>query len=208
MKKQNTKTKKKKSLKTQDIERIVDIFHDFSYDDILTVALNANLLTSSDIVNAADIYECSDDYHEDALDKFIDDGNALIDKHGENYVCGRIVSEMIKNDCNLLEYIDKGLMLNHLDGSWDLENHDRLVRLEHDQKTHDDLEYDLEEAEERYDRMLFELEDMVPDTMRKKLCDIFGISYYDDVRFREKMSKMLDKLNESSYTNIKLQLLN
>ena len=100
------------------------------------------------------------------------------------------------NNYELLERLDKDVMIEYLDGTYEMDSHDSEVRrIYHEEVMRDIVEtiwqakIDLGQA----------LSDSTPDQLWELFCDAFCCGYYDKDRFDRGMEEFMEKLKSSNY---------
>lgn len=175
-----------------------------NFEEIITYALENNLMTPSDIINAAQMYE-----DPEKLDNLDDDQiKAFIKSRGlsdimtlikDEYGLEDILYELPEDD--VLNHYDNDVLLDHLEGSFALEDHDSEVRSTFEYYLKEEI---LEDIGKQNRNNLNKLNELNGDDLHRFICNVIGCGYYDQERLNEGLQKMKDKLNTNNY-NIKYE---
>lgn len=163
------------------------------FEEILTFGLENNFITSSDIIHASDIYkDPNKEYDQSEIEEMIEKSHLddVIDVLTNKYTISEIVDALPSD--NILDDIDDSELLEALEGTWTLENHDDNVRSEY---YNDVIKDCVEELEQDNEEHLKDIQNWSTDELHTFICDIVGCGYYDTSVF----DKLKDKLKNNSY---------
>lgn len=161
------------------------------FEEILTFGLEHNFISSSDIIHASDIYKDPDkEYDDEEIKEMIkstdiyDLINMIVDVHSIQEIINCLDTD------DIMQLIGNDEMLDYLDGTYELDDHDDKVRTKYYDEVIDELATDLEKRyKERYDN----ISNLPSDDLHRFLCDIVGCSYYE--------STVIEQLKEKAKNN-------
>lgn len=161
------------------------------FEEILNFGLENNFISSSDIIHASDIYKDPDkEYDDEEIKEMINstDISDLINMILDIRSIQEVINCLDTDD--IMQLIDNDDMIDYLDGTWALNNHDDEVRSTYYDEVIDELATELEKKyKERYDN----ISNLPSDDLHRFLCDIVGCSYYD--------STVIEQLKEKAKNN-------
>ena len=174
------------------------------FEEILTFALERDLINTGDIIHAADMYQDPnklDDLDDDDLKEIIKDRGLsdIMSLIQDVYCLDDIVEEL--NEDEVLDYYSDETLLEHLQSTYALEEHDSEVRNQYDYDLREQIVDDVY-RQNRND--LKHLIDLNADDLHRFICNVIGCGYYDQERLNEGLKKLQDKLNTNNY-NIKYE---
>ena len=111
------------------LKKVWELSRDF--EEILNFGLEHGYITNSDIIHASDIYkDPNKEYDDFEIEDFIKSVSLsdLMKAIQDEYSLDDILFELPKHE--ILENFDKDDLLEELDGSWELNQHDEEVREE------------------------------------------------------------------------------
>lgn len=173
-----TEKNKKKLLK--------EIWENCSFDEIIDAGFEYDKCHSEDLINAASEFEEKNNIHED----FIDALNELFESHRNNLPWTHSIVETVVEYCfqsNVLDYFDNDDLIEHLDGTWEM---DRYI----EDKCEEAVKEYKEENEpfpnyklNNRDELIRTIQEMKKDDFRRFLCDLAGLHYCveDDKLYNE-----------------------
>lgn len=176
-------------------ELLKEVWKSCTFDEIINAGLECNACSSSDIINAASIYDNPDkeyDIEDIVKECSLDDiCNAL----QKEYDLNDIIDEFGLDD--VLSSIDNDEMIEHLKDTYTLESYIDEVKEEYYFDMYNEIKSDFEWEEKE---ILKAILPETPDDWRKFLCDHYiNCSYYDNEKFNEGLKNILDKISKSSY---------
>lgn len=186
----------KEKLRQKELKKI---WEKFSLEELLTAGLENYKISSSDIIEAADVYKDPDCECEDADIDFVVENapiDDIVDKLDRKYGTEDILDCLDKY--YILNYLSDEDMLDHLEGSWVLDDHDSTVREFYQSEVLDDIEDKIWEQRGTY---LESINQFNYDQLRQFFCKLFGISNYDEDGLFVGFNHLIDKLNKSTYKN-------
>ena len=186
----------KEELRQKELKKI---WEKFSLEELLTAGLENDKISSSDIIDAADIYKDPNRICEDADIDFVVENapiDDIVDKLDRKYCAEDILDCLDKY--YILNYLSDEDMLDHLEGSWVLDDHDSTVREMYQSEVLDDIEDKIWEQRGTY---LESINQFNYDQLRQFFCKLFGISNYDEDGLFAGFNNLIDKLNKSTYKN-------
>jgi len=186
----------KEKLRQKELKKI---WEKFSLEELLTAGLENYKISSSDIIDAADIYKDPNRECEDADIDFVVENAPLediMDKLDRKYCTEDILDGLDKY--YILNYLSDEDMLEHLEGSWVLDDHDSTVREFYQSEVLDDIEDKIWEQRGTY---LESIQQFNYDQLRQFFCKLFGISNYDEDGLFAGFTGIINKLNKSTYKN-------
>lgn len=167
------------------------------FEEILNFGLENNFISSSDIINASDIYRDPDhEYTDEELQEIIEktDLNTLIElivnKHGVYNIVNSIGSS------DVLDVIDDDDLLDKLDDTYALNRHDNEVRAEYYDDVLDEVAANIEYETHR---KIQDYNNYSADALHRLLCDIVGCSYYDSTVIEQ----LRNRISNNTYVTIK-----
>ena len=167
------------------------------FEEILNFGLEHNFISSSDIIQAADIYKDPNKEYDDNEIKEIISSRGLRDILGiiqEEYSLYDILDEFPQNE--ILDEFDDNDLLDHLEGTYALEEHDDEVRKQYDYELREEIELDLYK---QYKDNIDDIKNYNIDQMRKFFCDLLDVGYYDDKGLFNGLNDLIKKMNSSIY---------
>lgn len=165
----------------------------FSFEDILNAGLEYGQISSSDIIQASDIYKDPDkEYDEGEVRDMIDDVALadLLNYIQDKYSLEDIVVGLGKKD--VLDSIDADDRLDSLEFTYELEQHDDDVRDNYRDELLDEFFKEVDDREEERVRNMY---NWCADDLHTLICDVVGTSYYD----QSTPNRLKEKLNSNSY---------
>lgn len=168
-----------------------------NFEEILEFGLEHGFITSSDIINASDIYKDPDkEYDDEELKEILDNSNIydIMKILQEKYSLDEIIDELPTN--SILENIDEDERLDSLCNTWVLDRHDEEVRNQTYKEYIDDW---IDECQTKEKDTINNLYNANGDTLHTLLCDIIGCSYFDQEGLNKGLEKLKEKLNKNSY---------
>lgn len=168
------------------------------FEEILNFGLEHNFISSSDIIQAADIYkDPNKEYDDEEIKEMIEKCNLsdLMQIILDIYNASDIVDELDVDE-NILDKFDNDDLLNHLEGTYTLENHDDDVRRDYDYELREKIELDLYK---QYKDNIDDIRKYNVDEMRKFFCDLLDVGYYDDEGLFNGLNDLIKKMNSSIY---------
>ena len=182
-------------------ELLEQVWEEFTFEDIITFGLQSYKITSSDIVDMADIYEKNDDTNDlEKLEDVIEnlDLSIIIDNLRLKYTDYEIIEEFDQD--SVISCLDDIEMLKYLEDSGALSEHDEDIKDEYFKDMYENIKSDiLYQDKLKYE----EISNKSPDDLRKLFCNMFRISYYDDENFIKCFKELFSKLRKSTYTTNK-----
>ena len=167
-----------------------------NFDEILEFGLENNFITSSDIIQASDMYkDPNKTYDETEIEDFVKSVplSDLMKTIKDTYGVYDIIESLHKSE--VLSEFNKDDLLDELYGSWELEAHDDDIRADYYQEIYDDM---CQEMNEKLNEKKNELSELNPDNLHKHICDIANCGYYN----QNAIDDLKERLNKNSY-NIK-----
>jgi len=180
-------------------KELKNIWEKFSLEELLTAGLENDKISSSDIIDAVDIYKDPNRICEDADIDFVVENapiDDIVDKLDRKYGTEDILDCLDKY--YILNYLSDEDMLDHLEGSWVLDDHDSTIREFYQSEVLDDIEDKILEQRGTY---LESINQFNYDQLRQFFCKLFGISNYDEDGLFVGFNYLIDKLNKSTYKN-------
>ena len=168
-----------------------------NFEEILEFGLEHGFITSSDIINASDIYKNPDkEYDDEELKEILDNSHIydIMKILQEKYSLDEIIDELPTN--SILENIDEDERLDSLCNTWVLDRHDEEVRNQTYREYIDDW---IDECQTKEKDTINNLYNANGDTLHTLLCDIIGCSYFDQEGLNKGLEKLKEKLNKNSY---------
>lgn len=168
-----------------------------NFEEILEFGLEHGFITSSDIINASDIYkDPNKEYDDEELKEILDNSNIydIMKILQEKYSLDEIIDELPTN--RILENIDEDERLDSLYNTWTLDKHDEDVR---DQTYKEYIDDWIDECKTKEKDTINNLYNANGDTLHTLLCDIIGCSYFDQEGLNKGLEKIKEKLNKNSY---------
>lgn len=168
------------------------------FEEILNFGLEYGFINSTDIIHASDIYKDPNKEYDDAeVKEMIEKCNLsdLIHIILETYDASDIVDELDADE-NILDKFDDGDLLDHLEGTYALENHDDDVRRQYDYELREEIELDLYK---QYKDNINDIKNYDIDQMRKFFCNLLDVGYYDDNGLFNGLNDLIQKMNSSIY---------
>lgn len=184
----------KEKLRQKELKKI---WEKFSLEELLTAGIENYKISSSDIIEAADVYKDPDRECEDADIDFVVENapiDDIIDKLDRKYGTEDILDCLDKY--YILNYLSDEDMLDHLEGSWVLDDHDSTVREMYQCEVLDDIEDKIWEQRGTY---LESIQQFNYDQLRQFYCKLFEISNYDEDGLFAGFTDIINKLNKSTY---------
>ena len=162
-------------------------------EDILTAGLDYNAITSSDIINASNMYKNPNkEYTDEDIKEMISFcGIENIMKIIENEYGVEDIIENISVD-DILDPIPDNEILDYLKGSWTIEDYKEDIKEEYREELLEDVTEQVNAENENYKNNIINLEG---DDLHHLICDIVGCTYYDN----NVSDKFKEKLNKNSY---------
>ena len=108
----------------------------------------------------------------------------------DEYSVGEIISNLDTDD--IFQCIDDSEMLDYLDGTYELDDHDDEVRTRYHNDVLEDIINKLERDYTEYNK---NIQNWPADELHRFICDIAGCSYYDS----SVIEQLKEKLNNNSY---------
>ena len=168
-----------------------------NFEEILVFGLEHGFITSSDIINASDMYkDPNKEYDDEELKEILDNSNIydIMKILQEKYSLDEIIDELPAN--RILENIDEDERLDSLCNTWTLDRHDEEVR---DQTYREYIDEWIDECKTKEKDTINNLYNANGDTLHTLLCDIIGCSYFDQEGLNKGLEKIKEKLNKNSY---------
>lgn len=162
-----------------------------NFEEILNFGLDHNFISSSDIIEASDIYkDPNKEYDEEEVKEAMKslDIYDLMSIIKDEYSIREIISNLDIDD--VLQCIDDSEILDYLDGTWALSDHDDDVRTQYYNDVLEDIINKLEKDYTEYNK---NIQNWPAGELHKFICDIVGCSYYD--------SSVLEQLKEKLHNN-------
>lgn len=163
------------------------------FEEILNFGLENNFISSSDIIHASDIYRDPDkEYDDEEIKEMIKSSNIadILRFLQEEYSLKEIVDNLDSYD--IMRYINNYEILDYLDGTWELDNHDDDVRSNYYNEYIDEW---IKEFEAEYKERIENISNWSPDELHRFICDIVGCNRYD----KTVIDKLLQKLKNNTY---------
>lgn len=164
-----------------------------NFEEILEFGLERGFITSSDIIQASDMYkDPNKEYDDSEISDFIKSVplSDLMKSVQDEYSLYDILDELPKNE--ILDEFDKDDLLDKLDGSWELEAHDDEIR----QETYKDyVDEWIEEMKAQDKDYINNLYNANSDDFHTFICDALGCGYYDPTV----IDKLYNKLKNNTY---------
>lgn len=164
-----------------------------NFEEILNFGLEHNFISSSDIIHASDIYkDPNKEYDEEEVKEAMKslDIYDLMNIIKDEYSVGEIISNLDTDD--IFQCIDDSEMLDYLDGTYELDDHDDEVRTRYHNDVLEDIINKLERDYTEYNK---NIQNWPADELHRFICDIAGCSYYDS----SVLEQLKEKLNNNSY---------
>lgn len=164
-----------------------------NFEEILNFGLEHNFISSSDIIHASDIYkDPNKEYDEEEVKEVMKslDIYDLMSIIKDEYSVGEIISNLDTDD--IFQCIDDSEMLDYLDGTYELDDHDDEVRTRYHNDVLEDIINKLERDYTEYNK---NIQNWPADELHRFICDIAGCSYYDS----SVIEQLKEKLNNNSY---------
>lgn len=164
-----------------------------NFEEILNFGLEHNFISSSDIIHASDIYkDPNKEYDEEEVKEAMKslDIYDLMSIIKDEYSVGEIISNLDTDD--IFQCIDDSEILDYLDGTYELEDHDDEVRTRYHNDVLEDIINKLERDYTEYNK---NIQNWPADELHRFICDIAGCSYYDS----SVLEQLKEKLNNNSY---------
>ena len=164
-----------------------------NFEEILNFGLEHNFISSSDIIHASDIYkDPNKEYDEEEVKEAMKslDIYDLMSIIKDEYSVGEIISNLDTDD--IFQCIDDSEMLDYLDGTYELDDHDDEVRTRYHNDVLEDIINKLERDYTEYNK---NIQNWPADELHRFICDIAGCSYYDS----SVLEQLKEKLNNNSY---------
>ena len=169
-----------------------------NFEEILCKALEFNLIDSSDIIHASDIYkDPNKEYDDEEVKEIIKDRGCddIMQLMQEEYSLNDILDTLPSDD--ILDNISKSDMLEALRDSWELDQYEEEIKQETYQEYIDEW---MEEYQCERNQILKEILPESSDDWREFLCDhFFECSYYDNETFNDKFDKLKIEIDKSNY---------
>lgn len=168
------------------------------FEEILNFGLDHNFISSSDIIQAADIYkDPNKEYDDEEIKDMIEKCNLsdLMNIILETYDASDIVDELDADE-NILDKFDDDDLLDHLEGTYALSKHDDEVRNTYDYELREKIELNLYK---QYKDNIDDVKNYNVDQMRKFFCDLLDVGYYDDDGLFNELNDLIKKMNSSIY---------
>ena len=163
------------------------------FEEILNFGLEHGYITNSDIIHASDIYkDPNKEYDDFEIEDFIKSVSLsdLMKAIQDEYSLDDILFELPKHE--ILENFDKDDLLEELDGSWELNQHDEEVREETYRTYVDEWIEEMKAQDKEYIENLYNANS---DDFHEFLCDTLGCGYYD----QSIVNKLKEKLKNNSF---------
>ena len=173
------------------LKKVWELSRDF--EEILNFGLEHGYITSSDIIHASDIYkDPNKTYDEFEIDDFIKSVplSDVMKSIQDEYSLDDILFELPKHE--ILENFDKDDLLEELDGSWELNQHDEEVKEETYREYVDEWIEEMKAQDKEYIENLYNANS---DDFHEFLCDTLGCGYYD----QSIVNKLKEKLKNNSF---------
>jgi len=173
-----------------------EVWNRFSFEEILNAGLDNYKITSSDIINASDMYNDPDKKYSN------EDIKEMISSRGlkevmkiikEEHSLDEILDELPKDE--ILDNIDADERLESLENTFELDQHDENVKYVYYTEYIDEWIDEFNNEREEYLRNMF---NWSPDELHKFLCDGLGYGYCDN----NISNKLKEILNKNTY-NVK-----
>lgn len=180
-----------------------EVWAKYNLEDILNAGLSLNKISSSDIINASDIYkDPNKEYSDEEVQEIIKDRGLhdILTFIQNEYDLEDIIDDIGKND--VLDAIDEDDRFESIKYSFVLDDHDGDIREETKEECYEQIYEDVLNQLKVKDNHKKYLEDYSPDELRTYFCDMFSIGYYDDEGLNKGFSKLFQIMNKSTY-NIK-----
>ena len=164
-----------------------------NFEEILEFGLENGFITNADIIHASDIYhDPNKEYDEDDIDDFVKSVSLsdLMKSIKDEYSLSDIIFELPTHE--LLEYFDKSDLLEELEDSWELDQHDEEVREETYKDYVDEWIEEMKAQDKEYIKILYNANS---DNFHEFLCDTLGCGYYD----QSVVNKLKEKLKNNSF---------
>ena len=163
------------------------------FEEILNFGLEHGYITNSDIIHASDIYkDPNKEYDDSEIEDFIKSVSLsdLMKAIQDEYSLDDIIFELPNHE--ILENFDKSDLLEELDGSWELDQHDEEVREETYKEYIDEWVEEMKTHDKEYIENLYNGNS---DDFHTFICDILGSGYYD----QSVVTKLKGKLKNNSF---------
>ena len=173
------------------LKKVWELSRDF--EEILNFGLEHGYITSSDIIHASDIYkDPNKEYDDSEIEDFIKSVSLsdLMKAIQDEYSLDDIIFELPNHE--ILENFDKSDLLEELDGSWELDQHDEEVREETYKEYIDEWVEEMKTQDKEYIENLYNAN---PDDFHTFICDTLGSGYYD----QSVVTKLKEKLKNNSF---------
>lgn len=168
------------------------------FEEILNFGLEYGFINSTDIIHAADMYKDPNKEYDDVEVKEMVEKYNLSDLMRlilETYDTSDIVDEL-DDDENILDKFDDDDLLDHLEGTYTLTNHDDDIRRQYDYELREEIEL---ECYNKYKDDIDDIKNYNVDQMRKFFCDLLDVGYYDDNGLFNGLNDLIKKMNSSIY---------
>lgn len=181
-------------------ELVRELFLKTDYEGFLNEAMEQNLLTSSDIIHASDIYEAPNEedmteseiclrHIEDALDDVeyinLPDIEQLMSVIKSNY-----------EDGDILDCFDNDSLMTRLEGSWEMDNHDSEIRTRCENEYYEQLNEELDVIDYDFQKAF---EEKTSDELWQMLATAGNCSYYDHQMMKDVLLDFVLKVQNSNY---------
>ena len=173
------------------LKKVWELSRDF--EEILNFGLEHGYITSSDIIHASDIYkDPNKEYDDSEIEDFIKSVplSDLMKAIQDEYSLDDIIFELPNHE--ILENFDKSDLLEELDGSWELDQHDEEVREETYKEYIDEWVEEMKTQDKEYIENLYNANS---DDFHTFICDTLGSGYYD----QSVVTKLKEKLKNNSF---------
>lgn len=164
-----------------------------NFEEILNFGLEHNFIDSSDIIHASDIYrDPNKEYEEDEVKEAMKslDIYDLMSIIKDEYSVREIINNLDIDD--VFQCIDDSEMLDYLDGTWELDNHDDEVRTQYYDNVLEDI---IDKLEKDYTEYNKNIQNWPSDELHRFICNIVGCTYYDSTV----LEQLKEKLNNNNY---------
>ncbi len=163
------------------------------FEEILNFGLERGYITSSDIIQASDIYKDPNKEYDDDEIKSIISSRGIRDILGiiqEEYSLDEILDELPKDE--ILDEFDDDELMDHLENSYALDQYKDSIK---DDIYREYIDEWIEELEKRNKDNINHLTNADSDELHRFICDIVGCGYYN----QEGINKIKEKLNQNTY---------
>lgn len=180
-------------------ELLKEVWNNFSFEDILTAGLELNKITSSDIIQASDIYkDPNHEYTDNDLAIVIEqcDLGDICHELKSNYKLDEILNHFSEED--ILDTINDTDIICYLEGTWTLSNYIDDIRLDAYNNGYNDAvnEYNCDQ-----NSYIEQIKEYNINEMWCWLCKYFDIGYYDSNQMFDNINNLCSQFDKTIYKN-------